>query len=250
MLNNKFILLALIGASSLAAAAHSEPLPAAAVAAPASTSSDPSVAGVNPYTGNSLTIEQLSRELDVAKAQTAILEERVKQTALSADLDIVPAKKKAEAALYLKGGAHYAQADAPLAVTEAAKPVKVVAAPVVAIAAPAPAPVQIRITSVIGSGMSATVLLEANGQSIVAHNGDTTPYGVVRFENESTLSVGNQKLYLPSKTLARMTVSDPAPVDKDSVGTSPTLFTTSSNTSSRAALPPPIPAPPAASSKY
>jgi len=236
----KLLPLVLLGTSfSLAAAA--QPAPSAPIAAPAA---DSPVVGVNPYTGNSLTIEQLARELDTAKTNTLILEEKVKQAALAADLDIVPAKKRAEGAQYMKNtrGAG-SSVEAPLAISEAPKPVKVVK--VIAPVEVAPQAPQIKITSIIGSGSTATVLLEANGQSFAAKNGEQTPYGLVRFESDSTLSIGNQKLYLPSKMLARMTVSDPTPVEKDTLNVTPTLFTATPGTSSHAVgLPPPIPAPP------
>jgi hypothetical protein len=236
----KLLPLVLLGTTfSLAAAAQNAvaPVPVAAAA-------DGPVVGVNPYTGNSLTIEQLARELDTAKTNTAILEEKVKQAALNADLDIVPAKKRAEGAQYLKlTRPGVSTTDAPLAVTEAPKLVKVVKA--IAPVEVAPQAPQIKITSIIGSGLSATVLLEANGQSFVAKNGEQTPYGLVRFENDSTLIIGNQKLYLPSKMLARMTISDPTPAEKDTVSVTSTLFTATPGTSSHAVgLPPPIPAPP------
>lgn len=239
----KLLPLVLLGTTfSLAAVAENTVAPA-----PLAATADSPVVGVNPYTGNSLTIEQLARELDTAKTNTAILEEKVKQAALNADLDIVPAKKRAEGAQYLKNNRPgVSAADAPLAATEAPKPVKPVKviAPV-EVAPQAPPVPQIKITSIIGSGAAATVLLEANGQSFAAKNGEQTPYGLVRFENDSTMIIGNQKLYLPSKMLARMTISDPAPVEKDAVNAAPTLFTATPGTSSHAVgLPPPIPAPP------
>jgi hypothetical protein len=207
---------------------------------------DPATAapeGFDPYNGQPLSIEKLQRSLDMEKAKTAILEERLKQTALNADLEILPAKKKAEAGQYgmsRAGGV----SDAPLASTDDHK---VKPKPVTVAAAPAPEPVVLKVTSVIGSGSSAAVMLEANGQTIVAHNGENTPYGVLTFVDSSTLSVGGRRLYLPSKTLARMAVSDPTPAEKgatDLPQASP-VFTSTSGTASRAVLPPPIPAPPA-----
>jgi len=55
-------------------------------------------AGVNPFTGKPLTVEQIQRELEEAKLRTAMLEEVLKQSNLQEELTAVPVRKSVEIA--------------------------------------------------------------------------------------------------------------------------------------------------------
>ena len=247
-------------AASAPAATPSSPVVSSPAASPlasmpsattASTGASGALTGadVNPYTGVTRSREQLLRDLDESKTRTAILEEQVKQAALSEDLVLVPAKKRSDGAQYLgkPRPRQDALAETTLAPPVVVKPKKVVATPVVT---EAPQPVQIRVTSVIGAGADATAMLDVNGQTLVAHNGETTPYGVLHFEDAANLTLGARHLTLPSKMISRMAISDAQPIDAKAGadataggGSSPVFAPAASG---RAALPPPIPAPPMA----
>lgn len=88
------IMLASLLALGPAMAADKAPATDKAVDKPAAKSA----AGVNPFTGKPLTVEQIQRELEESKLRTQMLEEDLKQTNLQQELTTVPLRKAVEAA--------------------------------------------------------------------------------------------------------------------------------------------------------
>lgn len=88
------LMLASLLALSPAMAADKAPATEKAVDKPVTKSA----AGVNPFTGKPLTVEQIQRELEESKLRTQMLEEDLKQTNLQQELTTVPLRKAVEAA--------------------------------------------------------------------------------------------------------------------------------------------------------
>jgi len=182
---------------------------------------------VNPYTGQPVTLESLSRELETAKAQTAVLEERVKQAQLGMTLNVVPLKQRAELQLLEKQAKEAAQVSNPTR----AQP-KTVEKPV-----PPPEPI-VKLTSVIRAGDALSALLDVNGQTMAVKHGDQTPFGQVAILSDREVQLGARRLSVTDNTLSRFAVSDVsagigAPISQAPRAPQPVM------------LPPPLPAPPA-----
>lgn len=188
---------------------------------------------VNPYTGQPQSLEQLGRELETAKQQTAVLEERVKQAQLTMTLNVVPVKEKAELkSLESQAKQASREVEAPAPIVEKKSKPKVEERPV-----PPPAPM-ITLSSVIRSSGEAVALLDINGSTLAVHNGDKTSYGPVAILDDMHVRVGLQTLTVRGFTLSRVTVSDTAAP----VAASSDLGSNSQNIQ-RMMIPPPLPMP-------
>lgn len=158
---------------------------------------------INPYTGQPVSLESLSRELETAKAQTAVLEERVKQAQLSMTLNVVPVKQRAELELLEQQAKQAAQVNNPPPVQEPQeRPQKKVQKP-----APPPEPV-VRVASIIQAGDALTALLDVNGQTMAVKNGEQTQFGTVAILNEREVRLGVRRLFVNDSTLSRFAISD------------------------------------------
>lgn len=188
---------------------------------------------VNPYTGDPTTLESLSRELETAKAQTAVLEERVKQAQLGMTLNVVPVKQRAELEQLEM------QAKQAALVNNPPPPVVVQPAKKVEKPAPKPAPV-VKLSSVIRSGDTLTALLDVDGRQMAVKSGDNTEFGPVAILNDQEARVGLMRLSVNERTLSRFTVSDPQVGVPGAAGAVP-------GNVPRMVLPPPLPAPSQAS---
>lgn len=191
----------------------------------AATAHAQSSTGVNPYTGEPMSLETLTRELETAKAQTAVLEERVKQAQLSMTLNMVPIRERAELQQLEMQARQMSQINNPPP------------APPQPQVQPAPQPVQparppepeIKLSSVIRSGDSLTALLDVDGRTLAVRDGDDTPFGRVTIVNELEVAVGAKRLRVNENTLSRLALSD------QTLGIG--------STGQRVTLPPPLPAP-------
>lgn len=229
-------------------AAAPEPVVAPVVAAPAAPAviaapaEAPKADAVNPFIGKSIGLEARQRDLEAAKLETALLEERIKQAALNEDLKTIPLKKSVEAAqattARLKEEALQKDSTAKTvgAPTGAATPVA--AAQGGAVAAPAkpktrpakkvnapkaeapkeqpaaaPAVPKVEVTSVLSLGGVRSAVLEIDGNILTVRHGDSTPVGNVEVLDTQSVRVGGRIYRVHGATLARITISDPKPVD-------------------------------------
>jgi hypothetical protein len=173
---------------------------------------------MNPYTGLSMATEALLRQLDAAKLETALLEERMKQQNLMAEMELLPARKRAEAATLVKdvrteAKAIKAEQDGTGPPVAKATP-KTAVKPKIAepeIKAP-PAP-KIELMSLISGVNGVSAVVDLNGNTVVLREGEETPFGVMSVVDESTILLGKQRFSVHAHTLSRMVVSDPKPVD-------------------------------------
>jgi len=189
-------------------------------------------ADTNPYTGQPLMLEHLTRELETAKVQTAVLEERVKQAQLNMTLNVVPAKERAE----LKQLEMQAQQAARSASVEASAPTPApkVAPKKVEAPTPPPAPV-VQLASVINVNGVKAALLDVDGQSLAVRDGDTTRFGRVVILDDRRIQLGARELAVHDLTLSRLTISDPKPVKEGEQ--------VRAGVSSPIIIPPPMPTP-------
>lgn len=243
------ILIMAFGASagSIAAAPAKAEVVASALAAPAAqTDAQAAVTEAtklmstshNPFTGKSLTVEQIQLKLEAAKLQTQTLEELLKQTNLNEELNNVPLRKAVEAAQArtsvkkeelaqheMEGQVRAALAAAEAAAREAkaaaqaAKPktakqkaaeAKQNAALFANAPAPlAPAPAKPVLLSVLDVAGAKSVVLDFSGATLVAADGDNTPAGTVRIIDGGSASLNGEIFKVRSNTLSRFVVSDP-----------------------------------------
>jgi hypothetical protein len=234
-------------APAQAAASAAASAPAAPVAAPASSAPAhaPAAAlqGVNPFTGKSQNLEARQRALEVAKMETALLEEQLKQAALSEDLVVMPLKKQVETAqattarmkeelaqkevimapkLAAIQAANAQKALNPMPLPAEAKakpktrPVKVKpvaeAAPVKPVVAPVPAP-RIEVSTIMNFGGTRAAVLDIDNNILTVKHGDNTPVGMVEIIDDQSVRVGGRAYKVHGATLARVVISDPKPVD-------------------------------------
>ena len=227
-------------AMSQSAAGTSALAPAADVAA----SGVQATTGVNPFTGKSLSEEELQRELEASKAKTALLEEQLKQVTLTADIANVPLKKRAEVAK-LELPAPPVAASAPV-VQKPVKPRKVVKkSPSVEIVAPRMP--NVKLAGVVVDNGVASAILDVDGNSSIVTNGGSTPFGPVKVLNATSAMVGGMALHVQDDaTIARVHISDPKPVDpKAQMAALPTLpMNGIGGTAANGHPLPPVPLPP------
>lgn len=232
-------------ASAVVSPSPSVPAPVANAPAPAPTPAASSPQSVNPFSGKPVGLEARQRSLEIAKMETALLEEQLKQAALTEDMSIMPLKKRVETAqattarmkeeLAQKEVAMApklkAQADAdarkglnPMPMPAEAKakaktrPVKKVkvaepaAAPVTPAVAPVTAP-RIEVTTIMSFGGTRAAVLDIDGNILTVKQGDNTPMGAVEIVDDQSVRVGGRAYKVHGATLSRVVISDPKPVD-------------------------------------
>jgi len=204
---------------------------------------------INPFNGKLQSAEQLQRDLEQARMQTQVLEEQLRQTTLNEELKAVPLRKAVEIAQAatavkkeavsqkeLEAAMHAPKIPVPTAVTApgaSPKPIPVkkvtvpkkvattvaptVSAPAPAVKAPAPRP---NLVSVLDIAGSRSAVLEFEGATLVAADGQSTPFGVVAVQDQNSVSVGGTTLRVHNATMARFIVSDgKAPTAQGAAGT-------------------------------
>lgn len=191
---------------------------------------------VNPYTGEPATLESLTRQLETAKAQTAVLEERVKQAQLSMTLSVVPVKQQAELQELQAQAQRAARQTAPERKSEPeAEPEERAEekkpAPRQSVEVQKPTAPVVSLSSVIRSGDGLVALIDVSGQTMAVRSGEQTPFGSVEILGETRVRLGDRTLSINEFTLTRFEVSDPAATGA-AFGGMPGVV-----------LPPPIPAP-------
>jgi hypothetical protein len=227
-----------MGLSAPAAA----PAVAPAGATTAAAKADPHV---NPFNGKLQSVEQIQRDLEQARIETQMLEERLKQTNLAEELKTVPMRKAVEAAQATTavkkeeaaqkeidqnmrapkvptgttGRAGAPAADKPVLVKKKARPVVVKSADKAGASAdktvpgtaatPAPAPLpRPSLVSIVNVGGARSAVLEFAGGTLVVADGDSTPFGVLRIHDQNSADVGGTSLRVHNATMARFVVSD------------------------------------------
>jgi hypothetical protein len=190
----------------------------------------------NPYTGQPLSIEKLARELESEKAQTAVMEEQLKQGQLRMQLNVLPVRERSEVRQLEQQATKAETPERALASSKAKEaPVKP-AAPL-----PPPAP-KVSLSGVIRSGSESVAVLDVNGNSLAVHSAERTPFGTVTMVDDRRIRLGDQELAVRDFALSRMTVSDPKPVAEKPGGAGEQPATNMLG-NARFALPPPMPAP-------
>lgn len=218
----------------------------------------PAAAGsgaVNPFTGSNLGAEAIQRQLERAKSETQLLEERLKQATLMADMESLPAKKKAELA-QLKLN-EVPSMGVPGAVGTPAKAVKVAKARVVKRKAPAAASPAVEMAhtaaapaveleGVVVNNGYASAVLSVNGNTSIIPNGAATPFGQLQVLSDSSARVGGMTLQVHDSTIARVKISDPKPVDPKAAAAPgmPSVTPLPNFSNSKAPTLPPVPLPP------
>lgn len=245
-----------VGFGNDKAAPSAAPVAAAPAASPAAA-----VANLaNPFTGKSLSLEGRQRSIEEAKLDTELLNERLKQATMLADLTYVPIKKQAEvASLPNVQKVQTKDASAPAAKEASAAPAKKItkskkkgavkeappATPVVAV----PADPVLTVSSISINGRNASIVLEAQGNVMSARHGESTPFGTVQVIDSRTAMVGGRQLKVREAVISRMVVSDPPVLDpKAMTTTAAPRTTTAAPVTSTANLPPlpQLPPPPKA----
>jgi len=197
---------------------------------------------INPFNGKLQSAEQIQRELEQARMETQMLEERLKQTNLSEELRTVPARKAvelAQAATAMKKeeasqkdieAAMRAPKISPAAASRAASAAIPVAKPVpvkkprAAVKTPAkdtannrpegsqvaaaPALPRPTLVSVMAVGNSRSAVLDVSGGTMIVSDGETTPYGVLRVRDKDSVELGSATFRVHNATMARFVVSD------------------------------------------
>lgn len=208
--------------------------------------------GVNPFTGKSTGMEGRQRSLELAKMETALLEEQIKQAGLREDLRTLPTKKAVEEAQAVtarmkeeavqretKTPAPSSQAQAsaqgaaqPAAAAQASggaakpsavekpkstRPAKKKPAgdkPVEQAAAPVkPMAPAVEVTSVMTFGGVRSAVLDFDGNILTAKHGESTPLGMLEILDGQSVRLAGRIYRVHGSTLARVVVSDPKPVD-------------------------------------
>jgi len=188
-----------------------------------SAGGQPQTAPVNPFTGNSLAAEDIQRQIDHSKSQTALLQEQLKQVTLQQDISNLPYKKRAELVQMASNnpvlqGMLGIQPVAPVVPASAPKVVKTAPKKKVAPATGENAGAVAHTPSVTLNGIvvdqgNASALLTIDGSSVIAPNGASTPFGRVQILNQRSANIGGQMLTVHEDTVSRMVISDPKPVD-------------------------------------
>lgn len=196
---------------------------------------------VNPFNGKLQSAEQIQRELEQARMETQMLEERLKQTNLSEELRAVPVRKAvevAQAATAMKKeeasqkeieAAMRAPKISPAAASRAASAAIPVAKPVpvkkprpvvkpskesansrpeTSQAAAAPALPRPTLVSVMAVGSARSAVLDVAGGTMVVSDGESTPFGVLRVRDKDSIELGGSTFRVHNATIARFVVSD------------------------------------------
>lgn len=219
---------ALVAALLLAAAfpAQAAPVTATPAQAPAPAATQPLPAGVNPFVGASLGLESLRQQIEVAKATTVLMQERVAQKNAEIELDQLPIKRKNELKRTLSSGIAGGMPSLPsidlgdgssgVKAKFKAKPKKPAAEALVAAPQQPAAPVvELLGVSETKGDLSATLSLD--GDVAVVKNGDMTRMGRVEV-SASGVRVGGVRAVMHTATLARQTVPEAAPMQGAGMG--------------------------------
>lgn len=139
-------------------------------------------AQVDPYTGQAISLETLSRNLDTAKMETALLEEKVKEAHLKRELDALsPTPAQAHT-----GRAHHVDSG------RQGRKVRERSAPAVEASAP-----QISAVSILSIGGTRTALLKVDGRTLSVRDGQMTSYGKVVIPDNRQLFLGTRSFIVP-----------------------------------------------------
>lgn len=231
-------------------------VPAPAHAAAASTQgTKPFAIETNPFTGKSLTVEQIQMKLEAAKLETQSLEELLKQSNLHGELEAVPLRKAVEIAqartnvkkeeLNQRGiddqvraaiAASATAAASERAQVRAAKPAKprtakqkaadAKLAEEAAVQAPAPlaqrvpAPLKPVLLSVLDVAGAKSALFDFGGATLIAADGDSTPGGVLHVVDGGSATLNGELFKIRGNTISRFVVSDPK-IESDATKSSP-----------------------------
>lgn len=220
---------------------------------PAAVDSMPSGASINPFTGKTLQLEQVQRELEVYRLRTQLLEEQLKQTTIKAETDTIPLRKAVEAAQANTGVkkeiANLAAIEDNLAQMKAAK-VK----PAVKLASRDEATLRVEIEAKLRAeqAMSASralaqpqnrqptllsvmevsgarsAVLDFEGATLVVSEGEMTPAGVLHVKDSESAEIGGRPYRVHSATISRFVVSDAKPVAAKALETKQPSLPTSS----------------------
>lgn len=228
-----------------AAAAPAMAAPVAAPAAPAPATAASASQGVNPFNGKTLSLEARQRALEVAKMETTLLEEQLKQAAVTQDMTVMPLKKQVETAqattarmkeeLMQKelvqapktaaaAAAAAAKASNPMPIpaeakakaktrpSQKAKPAPAEAAASKPVVAPPPAP-SVEVSTIMNFGGTRAAVLDFDGNLLTVKQGDNTPMGQVDIVDDQSVRIGGRAYKVHGATLARVVISDPKIVD-------------------------------------
>jgi hypothetical protein len=220
-----------VAVASVAPAAEMPPSQAAPPSRPSQAQPATAEGDINPFTGRDLSAEQRQRQLESAKMDTDLIQEKLKQANLIAELTYLPLKKRAEVAALPGMATASNQANVPVAkaafedgaaaatrpvrkaVKKTATPKKVepVAAPVAAV----PAAPSISVSGISINGTKASAIVEADGGVMSVQHGESTPFGQLRVVDSRTITLGGRTYHVRDAMLSRMTVSDPVYVDPE-----------------------------------
>lgn len=242
--------------------------PAAPIAAPRQANIE---AETNPFTGKGLSAEYRQRQLEEAKMDTDLIQEKLKQANLIADLTYLPLKKKAEVSTLpgiaaaanstaaaaapkpavsgMTSGAPEGVTDAPPkpAVRKQSKKVKAPkkVEPTPPLQLPVPMAPSITISGISINGSYASAIIETDGGVMSAQNGESTPFGQLRVIDQRTVTLGGKTHLVRDAMLSRMMVSDPVYVDPEKVRNAPQAIVPVAPPANIPLPPlPPLPAPP------
>lgn len=200
--------------------------------APAKTTASRPDVGVNPFTGRPLTAEELQRQLEAARLQTAALEELLKQTTLTSEIATVPLRKGSEQAqarlntrneeLKLKELERVAkEAEAAAARQKAdaaesskrekarAKNPQTTSTKGPSVEAMQPAPLaRPTLLSVMDVGGSRSAVLDFGGNTLVVADGGVTPFGPISIGADHSVKLNGQPFKVSGSTLSRFQRSD------------------------------------------
>ena len=194
------------------------------------------VSAVNPFTGKSLQLEQIQKELEASRLRTQLLEESLKQTNIKEEMATVPLRKAVEAAQaktnIRKEEAAYVAVEAGVKdqkVKQTKQSAKAAADKEAQMRADIEAKVRkeyatkeaqapvVRmptLMSVLVVGQSRSVVLDFDGNTMVAADGTATPAGPVAIRDDQSAYVGGRLFTVRDSTLGRFVVSDPKAVAK------------------------------------
>lgn len=210
-------------------------------AAPVIGAPGAAASGINPFTGRARSLEDLQRQLETKKLETALLEEAVRNASLQADLENVGKRKQAEIAPALtqiaregsqreklerelrqeraqeqqeREAAAARQAEEARARKAASAKAKSTARGAAtddgsASVPQAPAAPRFEALSVSVSPSGASALVSMGGSVATIEDGQVTPYGRARITRDAVF-LGSQKLVVHAATLGRVVLTEAA----------------------------------------
>jgi hypothetical protein len=224
------------GTSPAARNAAAAPVTAPALASALSTAKPgtgqaSAAAAVNPFLGVPLDFEGAKQQLEMAKVQSQLLDEKVKQRNAEIELQQLPRKREAELKKALGSGSEgllpaiQVEGASPIPVKNKPKTVrseKPAASPApVATAAPAlPTVPRVEVLGISETPEGRAALISINGNVATVKNGSMTPAGRVQIGAEQVM-VGAGSYSLHQATLARLTMPQGATLSAAGVGPAP-----------------------------